>query len=164
MKLNWIVKSFKNITYHKYCVFLAGLKIGKISIWRLLIHDWTKYLPSEFPHYTRQFHGVQSDKLGFAYCWLKHQNRHEHHWHYWVSRTGSTSEYTNNSPLPMPEYAVREMMADWMGAGKAYSGNWPNVHNWTWLNDNLSKMNIHPDTHDLIIKILKEMQDKEMRM
>lgn len=45
--------------------------------------------------------------------------------------------------LPMPEKYVREMAADLMGAGKAYTGSWDISE---WLEKNASKMVLHPDT------------------
>ena len=164
MKLKWLWQNLKTVIFHKYCVYLAGKKIGGISFWRLFIHDWTKFLPSEFPYYARQFYGDKGDPLGFAYCWVRHQNRHEHHWQYWVPRTKSWEGFHDNEPLPMPEVAVREMMADWLGAGRAYAGSWPNLHNWDWLNKNLPNMKLHPDTKASIMRVLFEMQQKDLRL
>ncbi len=127
---------------HKWYVFLAGLKVGA-PIWHLIIHDWSKFFPSELPHYGRQFCGKGDDPLGFATCWLKHQNRHPHHWEFWVSRSG---RQFNNEPLPMPLWAVREMVADWVGASRAYEGFWPDRHNWIWLQKKLPGMILHPTT------------------
>ena len=59
----------------------------------------------------------------------------------------------------MPEWAVREMMADWLGAGRAYNGRWPDVHNWMWLSANLPKIRVHQETRNLIIKVLSELQE-----
>lgn len=45
--------------------------------------------------------------------------------------------------LPMPTVCVREMVADWMGASKAYTGSWDISE---WLVSNLGKMRLHPET------------------
>ena len=134
---------------HKWFVLLAGIKVGA-PIWRLLIHDWTKLLPSELYQYQRQFFGDQGDPNGFAVAWLKHQNTHPHHWEYWIPRTGHnrcTRPVPDNEPLPMPDWAVREMLADWMGACRSYEGNWPMENDtWSWLDRNLEHVRLHPDT------------------
>lgn len=133
---------------HKWFVFLAGIKI-KVPLWNLIIHDWSKFTLSELPHYGRQFFGEANDPKGFITCWIHHQNFNKHHWEYWVPRTGHsrcTPPYLDNNPIPMPEKYVREMVADWMGASRAYEGTWPDVNNWKWVEKNVPKMNLHDET------------------
>ena len=196
---------------HKYFVFLAGLKT-KAPMWRLIIHDWSKFLPSELPHYNRQFfprprgvgsqvtidtfdgvHGkatiietrasdlscykvrMQDDKQEFwalegeisddiqAYefitAWTKHQNRHPHHWEYWIPRTGHNRcdpPYPDNQPIAMPWWAVREMIADWMGASRAYEGRWPK-DGWPWYWKNRDKIRVTTITQTRINTVLQEV-------
>lgn len=147
---------------HKWFVLLAGLKT-KAPIWRLIIHDWTKFLPCELPHYQRQFFGDKNDPEGFIRCWIHHQNSNMHHWEYWIPRTGHnrcTPPYEDNKPIPMTERAIREMIADWLGAGRAYEGKFPDIRNWTWLNNNWEKINkgLHPKSSALIIDIINKMR------
>lgn len=133
---------------HKWFVLLAGLRVGA-PLWRLLIHDWTKFLPCELPHYQRQFFGKADDPEGFIRCWTHHQNSNPHHWEYWIPRTGHNRcnpLYPNNEPIPMPEWAVREMLADWLGASRAYEGEWPDPKNWPWLEKNWGRLRLHPAT------------------
>ena len=121
---------------HKTFVFRAGLRTGA-PIWRLIIHDWSKFTPAEAPHYGRQFFGSADDPLGFSYAWLHHQRNNPHHWEYWVPVTGhNRGGYKDLEPLPMPEWAAREMVADWIGASRAYEGRWPeSVEAWPWFQD-----------------------------
>lgn len=55
---------------HKAFVFIAGWRIvGGISFWRLLIHDWTKFLPVEFVNYAKFYkleHGFVNHKPAFV--------------------------------------------------------------------------------------------------
>jgi len=155
-----IAKYFWLTIKHKYFVFIAGLKI-KVPLWRLLVHDWSKFLPSELPHYGRQFFGKANDPYGFIQCWVKHQNRNTHHWEYWVPRTGHNKcnpPYPDNEPIPMPISALKEMVADWMGASRAYEGKWPEINKWNWLQNNFNKIRIHKDTREKIITILIELK------
>jgi len=142
---------------HKWFVFLAGRKIG-VPIIRLILHDWTKFLPCELPHYQRQFFGKADDALGFIKCWIHHQNHNDHHWEYWIARTGHNRcepPFKDNDPIPMSEEAVREMVADWMGAGRAYEGKWPD-RDWAWLKNNMHKMVLHQITLRRVVRIVDE--------
>lgn len=141
---------------HKWFVFLEGLRVG-VPMWRLIIHDWTKFMPSELPHYGRQFFGKADDAEGFIGCWVKHQNRHPHHWEYWIPRTGHNRcnpPYKDNMPIPMPHWAVKEMLADWLGASWAYGGaRINNVNVWYWYDNNYDKNiknRLHPITRLLL--------------
>lgn len=132
---------------HKWFVLVVGLRIGA-PLWRLVIHDWSKFTPSEAPHYGRQFFGSADDPEGFAAAWLHHQNSNPHHWEYWIPRTSHTrGGFENNAPLRMPDWAVREMVADWFAAGRAYEGKWvERWEDWSWWRANRKKViaNMHP--------------------
>lgn len=130
-----IIKHILKIIQHKYFVFKAGLKI-ECPIWRLIIHDWTKFLPSEFIHYSKHFFGDRSNEYGFSRAWLHHQNCNDHHWEYWISRT-SLAKNKEIKCIQMPIEAVREMVADWLGASRAYAGKWPeSFESWEWYQKN----------------------------
>lgn len=128
---------------HKWFVFLAGLKIG-VPIYLLILHDWTKFLPCELPHYQRQFYGKADQPLKFSYAWNHHQKNNKHHWEYWIPTTGhNRGGYKDGEPLPMPRRYVLEMVADWMGASRAYEGRWPTYRNWPWWAKNAGKILAH---------------------
>ena len=141
---------------HKWFVFLAGRKIG-VGFWRLLVHDWSKLLPWNLRAYNRQFFGKADQPEEFIRAWVRHQNAHEHHWEYWVPRTGHTRctpPYPDNAAIPMPKQASLEMLADWMGASRAYEGRWPVRGAWPWLAKNWPRIHIHPDTRAYLSAIL----------
>jgi len=154
MKYFWVVVK------HKYFVFVGGLTT-KAPVWRLIMHDCSKFLPSEFSHYARQFTGKADQPEKFLECWLKHQNRNPHHWEYWIPRTTAHTSYLDNEPIPMPEWAVREMVADWIGAGRIYKGKYPDYDNWTWLNNHFPKIEkrSHPLTVERIRKVVNELRN-----
>jgi hypothetical protein len=84
------VKYFKYLIKHKWFVFLGGLKT-KASLWRLIKHDWSKFLPCECVAYANYFSinwpggicpaGIEA---AFGAAWLHHQNFNDHHWQYWI--------------------------------------------------------------------------------
>ena len=147
---------------HKFFVFRAGIKIG-VSFWRLLTHDLSKFSPKELPHYGRQFFGDKSDPKGFMKAWIHHQNSNDHHWEYWIPRTGhnrATPPYPDNEPVEMPTEAVKEMVADWMGASRAYNGQWPKPGNWEWYDTHWEKIKpkLHEKTALFIEQIMVEYE------
>lgn len=142
---------------HKWFVLLAGLRTGA-PLWLLLIHDWSKFTPAEAPHYGRQFFGASDDPIGFSRAWNHHQKTNPHHWEYWVMVSGhNRGGFPDGAPLPMPDRYVREMVADWMGASRAYEGKWPtSFEGWAWWQKNFLKLNLHPNTRMRAAQIASE--------
>ena len=130
------------VVRHKWFVLVAGLRV-RAPLWRLLIHDWSKLLPCEWGPYVRSFYGPQPRtdevKAAFDAAWLHHQHANPHHWQHWVLR----EDNGDTKILRMPEKLVREMVADWMGAGRAITGRWDVVG---WYAQNRSKILLHDDT------------------
>ena len=144
---------------HKWYVFLAGLRVDA-HIWDLIIHDWHKFTWAELPHYGRQFYGDGNDPDGWAKCWLHHQNLGKHHREYWVMRSGAGTG-RDGEMLEIPDQYLREMVADWLAAGKAYEGSWPDPNNWGWWNHNKKQIeeDMPADTFGRLLEIIKELQE-----
>ena len=88
------------------------------------------------------FGGV-NDPEGWARGWGHHKRKNPHHWQYWIDDTEH-----GKVARPMPMWAVREMVADWMGASRAYSGEWPeSVKTWEWWNRSCNSMLLHEETY-----------------
>lgn len=122
----------KALLEHKYFVFRAGY--GFASTWRLIKHDASKFLPSEFFPYAYYFHGekfgLDRNKPEFSKAWSLHKQRNDHHWEYWAEFDETGHFVIKN----MPDEVMREMVADWFGASKAYTGEWPSSFtNWEWM-------------------------------
>jgi hypothetical protein len=153
------MRFLKSLILHKWYVFRAGIRLGGIPIWRLIIHDWSKFGPWEFGRYARNFFGdygksaVDRDEIDedFAVAWLHHENLNPHHVGYWIPRTAQFE----GKPLRMPDTYVREMVADMMGASKAYTGSW-DMQN--WINENLHRLNrkMHYKSVDYLWDVLAE--------
>ena len=144
---------------HKWFVFLAGWRTDA-PIWRLIIHDWSKFLPSEWFPYVEEFYGAwrtRAEKypsddaihVRFDRAWLHHQHFNPHHWQYWILR----EDDGDTKYLPMPEHFVREMVADWSGAGRAITGRWDV---WAWYRAKRHYMDFHPSTAVLIEALVEE--------
>jgi hypothetical protein len=145
---------------HKWYVFLGGLRVGGIPLWRLIVHDWSKFGPWEFGRYARHFHGdytksaVDRDKISedLAIAWLHHENVSPHHAGFWIPRTGQFA----GKYMRMPDTFVREMVADLLGASKAYTGSWEMAD---LMNQNLSRItsHMHPSSFMYLYTVLEEL-------
>ena len=144
------------IAKHKWFVLIAGWRMG-VPFWRLIIHDLSKYSPVEFFAYARRFYGAADRLEEFDRAWIHHQNHNPHHWQYWIDRSGD--EY---SPAEMPLVFVREMIADWLAAGRAYEGEWPDVNEWTWWEKNKDRIEVrlHGDTLVVVLYQIHRLQQK----
>lgn len=157
------LKYMKSLFLHKYFVFLAGLRVG-VPVWRLIIHDWSKFMPIEFINYARWSYGIRSID-GWIKAWGHHQNHNPHHPEYWViSWKGDPDFYRGTGKyisdytvvVKMPDVYIREMVADWMGSSKAYTGSWDMGK---WLEENRPQIQnqIHPETDIALREILNEL-------
>ena len=152
-----MTKHLKYLWYvirHKWFVFVAGLKVGEIPIWRLIIHDYTKFSKSEWTPYVNKFYGGRAgvedktlDPNEFKQAWKHHWAHNPHHWEYW------TEEYTE--PQQMPDNFAREMVADWMGAGRAINGTWKELPD--WYNKTKGTRVLHPSTKRRVEHLLHQM-------
>ena len=120
MKIKNVVEHFCTITKHRWVVFKLCTKVGEP--WRGLVHDLSKYSPTEFWEGVKYFNGHHSpitdckkDK-GYSEAWLHHKGRNKHHADYWVD-TSAPEKY----PL-IPYQYVAEMICDKLAAGIIYQG------------------------------------------
>lgn len=144
----------KYVLRHKWFVFLAGL--GKIPLWMLILHDWDKFLPSMWFPYSRTFYAADGtsqykpDDSGMSRAWNDHQKRNKHHWQYWLI----TWDSGKTEALLMPDVYRREMIADWVGAGRAQG----KPKTWEWYEVAKHCMILHPNTRSEVEKAMFEIQ------
>lgn len=157
-----MIAHWRYLTYvvrHKWFVFLAGLRYA-VPLHQLILHDWHKLLPDEWNPYVDHFyrreatqgregyyHNPDEAQLRFNTAWLRHINRAPHHWQHWML----TYDAGDMIVLPMPERFVREMVADWSGAGRA-QGHGDDVI--PWYTKNRGRMTMHPDTRALVERLI----------
>ena len=141
------------VARHKWFVFRGG-RATKAPLWRLLIHDWSKLTPAEWFPYVASFYGragrTPEVRSAFDAAWLHHQHRNPHHWQHWLLR----DDDGDTIALRMPEGLVREMVADWLGAGRAITGRW-DVAGWYAVNRH--KIVLHPETAALVDALIADL-------
>lgn len=138
---------FDSLKAHIAYVTEAGARLGLT----LREHDRSKLTIAEFPHYVRQFHGDKADPDGFALAFAHHVHCNAHHWQHWIVPQGFTYP---ESCLRMPRRYIREMVADWLGASRTYTGSWDMTE---WLYKNLGNVKLHPTTWSSLAATLTEI-------
>ena len=142
------LKYLRSLLRHKWFVFVECCKAGMPLMG--LVHDWSKFLPSEFLPYARYFAVDRRNEAGdydittasntpFLMAWLKHLHRNPHHWQHWIL----VQDEDPTEVLPMPSRYRKEMLCDWRGAGRSYTGKDNTVE---WYERNKEKMTLHPET------------------
>lgn len=138
MYLKKVVKHFILITKHKWVVFKLCCRVG--LPWRGLVHDLSKYSPTEFWESVKYFNGKHSPitdckrDIGYSKAWLHHKGHNKHHAEYWVDLNGPDQKPI----LPIIPYPyVAEMLCDKLAAGIVYKGKeWSKEYELEyWLND-----------------------------
>lgn len=122
-------KHFCTITRHKRLVMEGCFAVG--LYWQGLIHDLSKYTPTEFWVGCKYYQGTMSpnnaermDK-GYSSAWLHHKGRNKHHMEYWLDygvpelKDGETNR-KGICGMRMPVRYVIEMYVDRVAASKNY--------------------------------------------
>lgn len=145
---------------HKAFVFYAGLYLG-VPIWRLIIHDWSKFSRAEWGPYVRWFYGgrgglldKEDDPVEFQDAWQHHYSHNPHHPEYWQHVEEDAMIRANWMP---PTY-VREMVADWYGAGMAQGK--PDIE--AYYLTNKDRYCLHPSSRYLAQQVLQEAKQKRL--
>ncbi len=156
---------------HKWFVMIECFKEG--LYWRGIVHDLSKFLPSEFIPYTKYFYGPTADSTlnersktdyykptdtgdkAFDFAWLLHQKRNRHHWQWWVL----PEDVSGVKVFPIEEPYLTEMICDWIGAGKAKGYFSPGDDRYSevrrWYRKHGNKLQLADETRRKIEKRIK---------
>ncbi|MBR3691693.1 MAG: catalase [Clostridia bacterium] len=160
-----IWRHFLTITRHRhktmYNCFRAGIP------WRGLMHDLSKYSPTEFLEGARHYQGTRSPNArerevkGFSEAWMHHKGRNRHHFEYWTDFMPEKGKYC---PVPMPPVYFAEMMCDRVSASKVYQGkNYTDRSALEYWEREKGHVEAHPDTMRDIEKFLTLLAEKGER-
>jgi hypothetical protein len=159
------IQYLKYVLVHKWYVWQECKKQGLYL--QGIIHDMSKFLPSEFIPYARFFYDenglpkTKRDKTGyykptntgnieFDMAWARHCKRNKHHWQYWTT----PQDYDGLVVFDMEEKYVEEMLYDWIAASKTQGFNGDNIK--IWYKTNRNKMQISNKTARNIAKLIDE--------
>ncbi len=159
------IHHFITITRHRLLVQEGCFRVG--LYWQGLIHDLSKYSPTEFCQGVRYYQGTRSpntaerEDKGYSEAWMHHKGRNRHHYEYWTDMNRQTRNYES---VPMPRKYLVEMIMDRRAACKVYQGE--NYHPGSELEYFLRSRErelMHPKTRqelEYILTMLKEKGDK----
>ncbi len=151
---------------HRRKVFIHCAKTG--ILWRGVLHDLSKYSPTEFFEGVKHFLGNRSPnegeraEKGYSLAWMHHKGKNRHHFEYWTDYNPVTKSI---APVKMPVVFVKEMFCDRVAASKVYQGkNYTDAHPIAYFEGGKVRRMIHPETSDLLegwLVMLAEKGEKE---
>lgn len=162
-------RHFKTITYHKYLVMKGCFAVGLYR--QGLLHDMSKYMPSEFLVGARYYQGTRSpnnaerEDIGYSSAWLHHKGRNKHHYEYWIDYCADVAKQSSTGmmPAPMPDKYIVEMFMDRIAASKVYNGSaYTDKDALTYYQKGAGKMllYLHPYTREHLEKLLHMLAEK----
>ena len=119
------LQHLQTINHHKYLVMKECFKVGLYR--QGLLHDLSKYSPTEFLVGCRYYQGNRSpnnaerEATGYSKAWLHHKGRNKHHYEYWIDYSVDPGEGIIGLKMPL-QYVV-EMFMDRIAASKTYQGD-----------------------------------------
>ena len=148
---------FRTITAHKILVMKGCFELGLIR--QGLLHDLSKYSPTEFLVGCKYFQGHMSpndaermDK-GYSAAWLHHKGRNKHHLEYWLDYGFAPDKRITGMKMPV-KYVV-EMFIDRMAACKTYLGDdYRDDSPLNYFLKNQGHYTMHESTMELLEKLL----------
>lgn len=156
------IKHFITITRHRHKVIANCFRAG--IPWRGLMHDLSKYYPTEFFEGAKYYQGTRSpnegarEDYGYSKAWLHHKGRNRHHFEYWTDYDCKTKQLT---PVEMPKVFIIEMFCDRVAASKIYNGkNYTDSLPLEYFLRAKKVRFIHPKTSEDIEFLLTMLKDK----
>ena len=160
------LKHFVTITKHRMIVCGGCFRVG--LYWRGLVHDLSKYSPTEFLSGVKYYQGTRSpntaerEEKGYSEAWMHHKGRNRHHYEYWTDLSLETKQYES---LPMPRKYLVEMVMDRRAACMTYQGKaYTDGAALAYFRKSLERLRMHPQTQkelDFLLEMLAEKGEKE---
>ena len=151
-------KHFCTITYHKYLVAKGCFAVGLYK--QGLLHDMSKYSPTEFRVGAKYYQGTRSpnnaerEDIGYSSAWLHHKGRNKHHFEYWIDYTAQGGEGPL-SGMKMPDKYIIEMVMDRIAASKVYmKEKYTDRSPLEYYERSKSKVILHPHTRKMLEHLL----------
>ena len=153
----------KTITAHKLRVMKFCFRVGLYR--QGLLHDLSKYGPTEFLVGAKYFRGYRSPneierlEKGCSSAWLHHKGRNKHHLEYWIDYSLQKGE--KMCGMEMPVNYVVEMFCDRVAASQIYSKDaYTDAGPWEYYDRSRDNYIIHPNTAALLEQLLMMLRDE----
>lgn len=156
------IRHFITITHHKILVMQGCFRIGLYK--QGLLHDMSKYSPTEFLVGCRYYKGYMSPNnaeradRGYSSAWLHHKGRNKHHLEYWIDyavSNGDDKAHTKMEGMKMPIRYVCEMFIDRVSASKNYQKEkYTDKSALEYYEKSVDHYMIHPDTKAMLEYLL----------
>lgn len=150
------------INRHRRLVRKHCFKVG--LYWQGLVHDLSKYSPTEFFVGVKYFQGMRSPNVaermntGYSTAWMHHKGRNKHHYEYWTDYSVETSnplEY-----MKMPKRYFVESMMDRIAASKVYCGaSYTDRASLDYLLTRDSESHMNKENHEELVRLLTYLAD-----
>lgn len=158
-----VIGHFKTITSHKLLVMKYCFACGLYR--QGLLHDMSKYSPTEFIPGCRYYQGNRSPneiermERGYSSAWLHHKGRNRHHLEYWIDYTTDGSHRMDG--MKMPLRYVCEMVCDRVAASRIYlKERYTDASAWEYYARSRDHYLLHPDTRALLEQLLQMVRDE----
>lgn len=161
---------FRTITAHKILVMKGCFQIGLYR--QGLLHDLSKYGPTEFLVGCRYYKGYMSPnnaerfEKGYSSAWLHHKGKNKHHLEYWIDYGvgDAGGEGTAMCGMKMPLCYVAEMFIDRVSASKNYKKEqYTDKGALEYYNNSKDHYMLHPDTRAMLEYLLEMLWKKGER-
>lgn len=159
-------KHFCTINHHKMLVMKGCFQVGLYK--QGLLHDLSKYSPTEFLVGCKYFQGNMSPNnaermdVGYSSAWLHHKGRNKHHLEYWIDYGVPEKDGPNQGKhkglcgMKMPIKYVVEMYIDRISASKNYQKEkYKDNSAWRYYENGKSVHLLHEDTRALLELLLQ---------
>ena len=163
---------FKTITRHRWLVLKYCFRLGLYR--QGLIHDLSKYSPTEFWRGAKYYSGVRSpnfperEEHGFSLAWLHHKGRNKHHFDYWLDYILQPDGTYIFGGCKMPMKYVAEMFCDRLAANKIYAGEgYTDDAPYEYFMRTRGNIPMHPETcaeiESMLLVLKNEGEDEAFR-
>lgn len=152
---------WKKVRTHRKWVRRYAFELG--IPWQGLVHDLSKYSPTEFFESVKYYQGTRSpidaakEDKGYSTAWFHHRGRNKHHHEYWIDNFDKGMTFNI-----MPYKYFVELICDYLAAGRAYMGDdFSYAKELKWWKSKRGTIAMHPDQIEMIDDIFEFLAHKE---
>lgn len=160
MKLSNIIGHTKTVLKHKWVVFKLCCKAG--IPWRGLVHDLSKFSPTEFWESAKYYTDGKKSPIAkakkekaYSEACLHHLGRNKHHIEYWLDIE------LKEIALVMPYKYALEMACDTVAAGIVYEGkNWTKSEPYDYWMKKRKQILVNPKIDNFLTAFYTQVKEK----